>query len=52
MNAKLWASYERGETSRDAVLLTRFGRVFSHFGIDAIPTYEIQKLTQLYEIVG
>lgn len=35
MNGQLWESYERGEISRDAVLYTRFGRVFEHFGIDA-----------------
>lgn len=33
LNGALWESYERGEISRDTVLFTRFGRVFSHFHI-------------------
>lgn len=35
MNGELWERYERGEIPRDTVLFTRFGRVFSHFNIDA-----------------
>ena len=48
MNGQLWESYERGEISRDAVLYTRFGRVFEHFGIDAdgiAPLYELYIVT-------
>ena len=39
INAQLWSAYEEGEISREAVIYTRFGKLFREFGIadDASP---------------
>ena len=33
INAQLWSAYEEGEISREAVIYTRFGKLFREFGI-------------------